>query len=115
MVLHKYVDGVDTIFATMVVPLVNNMLETWLGVIRRGTYQAASEDSRWAYEPVSDLCPYIEPAGDSSNHGSSDEGIKYYENQDYQGHYKVVFFPCSNPRRLRWGDQRALIQLKSGI
>ena len=29
-------------------------------MIRRESYQAASEDSRWAYEPVSDLWPVIE-------------------------------------------------------
>ena len=84
MVLHKYVYWVDTIFATMVVPLVNNMLETWLGVIRRGTYQAAAEDSRWAYEPVSDLWPDIKPDSDSSDDGSSDEVSKYQDNPDDQ-------------------------------
>ena len=36
-------------------------------MIRRESYQAASEDSRWAYEPVSDLWPDMYPDGDSSN------------------------------------------------
>ena len=61
-----------SIFYTMAGPLANNPLEKWLGVIRRGTYQAASEDSRWAYEPLSDIWPDIYPASDSSNDGSSD-------------------------------------------
>ena len=55
MVLHNHVDGADTRSFTMVGPLMNNPLEKWRGVIRRGTYQSAAEDSRWAYEPVSDL------------------------------------------------------------
>ena len=55
MVLHKYVDGADTIFITMEGPLVNNPLGEWIGVVRIVTYQAASEDIRWAYEPVYDL------------------------------------------------------------
>ena len=58
MVLHNHVDGADTIFATMLEPLVNKTLVKWLGVIRRGSYPAESEDSRWAYEPVSNLWPY---------------------------------------------------------
>ena len=49
MVLHKHVDGTDTIFSITAGPLYNNPLEKWLGVIRRGTYQADSEDSRWKY------------------------------------------------------------------
>ena len=49
MVLCKHVDGADTIFTTMSEPLVKNPLGKWLGVIRRGSYQAASEDSRWEY------------------------------------------------------------------
>ena len=47
MALHKHVDGVATIFATILVPLDNNPLDNWLGMIIRGTYQSASEDSRW--------------------------------------------------------------------
>ena len=48
-------------------------LEKWLGVIRRRTYQAASEDIRWAYEKVSDLWPDVEPDIDFSDDGSSYE------------------------------------------
>ena len=66
MVLHKHVDGTDTIFSITAGPLYNNPLEKWLGVIRRGNYQAASKDSRWEYEPVSDLCPDIYPESDYS-------------------------------------------------
>ena len=55
MVLHKHVNGVDTRFSTISGQLAKNMLVEWLGVIRRGTYQAASEDSRWEYEPVYNL------------------------------------------------------------
>ena len=58
MVLHNHVDEAETIFATMTGPLENSPLGKWLGVIIIGTYQAESEDIRWAYEPVSDLCPY---------------------------------------------------------
>ena len=76
MVIHKHVDGVDTRFSTMSVPSVNNPLVKCLGVIRRGTYQAASEDSWWAYESVSDLWPYIEPYSDSSDGESSNKGGK---------------------------------------
>ena len=82
MVLHKYVYGADTIFFSG--PLVNNLLGKWPGVIRRGTYQAASEDSRWEYEPVSDLWTDIEPDSDSINVGSSDYRSKDQENPDYQ-------------------------------
>ena len=68
----------------MPVPLVKNILGKWLRVIRRCSYQAADEDSRWAYELVSDFWPDIEPDSDSSVDGSSDEGIKYQENLDGQ-------------------------------
>ena len=47
MVIHKHVDGSDTKFSTMAVPLVNNPLLKWLGLIITGAYQAAAEDSRW--------------------------------------------------------------------
>ena len=47
MVIQKHVDGVDTRFYTMTGPFVKKPLEKWLGVIIRGTYQAAAEDSRW--------------------------------------------------------------------
>ena len=49
MVLHKHLDGTDTVFFTMSAPLVKENLGEWLRVIRRGTHQAASEDIRWAY------------------------------------------------------------------
>ena len=84
MLLHKHVDGADTRFATIAGTLANNPLEKWLGVIIRGAYQAASEDSRWVYEPVSDLWPDKEPGSDSINDGSGDEGIKDQENPYYQ-------------------------------
>ena len=77
MVIHKHVDGKDTRLSTMTVPLVNNTLEKCFGVIRRGTYQEASEDRRWIYKPVSDLCPDVEPDSDSSIDVSSDEVKKY--------------------------------------
>ena len=66
MVIHKHVDGVDTLFSTMSGPLVNNPLGKWFGVIIRGTYRAASEDSRWSYQPVSDLWSDIKPGSDAS-------------------------------------------------
>ena len=46
MVLHNHVDGADTRFSAMERTLAKNSLGKWLGVIRRGTHQAASEDSR---------------------------------------------------------------------
>ena len=39
MVIHKHVDGVDTIFDTISGTLVNNPLGKYPGVIIRGTYQ----------------------------------------------------------------------------
>ena len=73
MLLHKHVDGANTKFSTMSGPSVNNPLSKNLGLIRRGYYQAAAEDNRWAYEPVSNLWPDIEPDSDSSADGSIDE------------------------------------------
>ena len=73
MVLHNHVDGSDTIFSKMQVPLVNNTMGTWLVVIRRGTYQANDEDIRWSYETVSDLWPDVETDSDSSYNVSGDE------------------------------------------
>ena len=70
IVINKNVDGADTKYHTMEGPLENNPLVKCIGVIRIGTYQAASEDSRWAYEPVSALCPDIEPDSDNSYGGS---------------------------------------------
>ena len=64
MVIKKHVDQAETIFTTMSGPLVNNPLEKWLGVIRRGSYQAADEYRMWAYEPVSDLWTDIYPESD---------------------------------------------------
>ena len=72
MVLHNHVNGAETRFSTMAGPLAKNPFEKWLGVIIRGTYQSASKDSRWAYEPLSDLWLDIEPASESSNDGSCD-------------------------------------------
>ena len=51
-------------------------------MIRRGSYQAADEDIRWAYEPVSDLWPDIEPYSDSSVGGSGYKGSKYQDKLD---------------------------------
>ena len=115
MVIHKHIYGVDTRFSTMERPLEYNPLEEWLGVIRRGTYQAASEDIRWAYEPVSNFWPDIESDSDSSNGGSSDEGSKYQENLEDQEQEEVVLFTHKNPRILRQGDQRAPRQIKIEI
>ena len=86
VVIHKHVDGADTIFSTMPGPLVKNTLGKWLEVIIIGTYQEASEYSRWAYETMSDLWPDIDPDSYSSYDGSSYEEIKYHDNPDYQEH-----------------------------
>ena len=71
MVLNNHVGGVEIIFSTVAGPLMKNPLEKWLGVIIRGTYQEASEYSRWSYEPVYNLWPYIEPDSESSDDGST--------------------------------------------
>ena len=84
MVFHKHVDGANIIFSTMAGPLANNPLEKWIGVIVIGTYQAASEDSRWAYEPVSYLWPDIDHDSDPRDDGSSDKGSKDQKNPDDQ-------------------------------
>ena len=111
MVLHKQIDWADTRFFTMAEPLENNPLGKWIVVIRIGTYQAAFEDSRWAYGPMSGLWPDIDPDSDSSNDESSDELSKDQDNPDYQEQEEVVFFSRRNPRSLRQGDKRSLIQL----
>ena len=112
MVIHKHVDGKETIFTTMSGLFPNNTLVKWLGVIRRGTYKSSSEDSRWAYAPVSDLWPEIEPNSDSRDDGASDEGGKYQENPDDQEQEEAVLATFRNPRRLILGDKRALQLLK---
>ena len=104
MVLHKNVDGADTRFSTMEGPLTNNASGKWIGVVRIGTYRSASEDSRWAYEPVSDLWPDIDPDSDSSDDGSSDTVRKYQENPDDKEKEEVISVPCRNLRRLIRGD-----------
>ena len=55
MVLRKHVDGEYTIFSTMEGPLAKNPLGKFIGVVSRGTYQAACKYSRLEYEPVYDL------------------------------------------------------------
>ena len=84
MVLQNNVDGEDTIFTTMSVPLVKIPLGKWIEIIRRGAYQAEFGDVRWEYELVSNLCPDLEPNSDSSYYGSSDKGSKYQEKPEYQ-------------------------------
>ena len=51
-------------------------------MIRISSYQAADEEIIWAYEPVYDLCPYIEPVSDYSVGGSRDEGFKEQDSLD---------------------------------
>ena len=84
MVIHKNLYGEETIFSTMSGPLVNNPPRKWLVVIRRGTYQAAAEDIRWAYEPVAYFCPDVEPVSDSSDDLSNGELSKDMERPDDQ-------------------------------
>ena len=64
---------------------------------------------------MSDLWTYIESDGDSSDDGLSDEGITDQENPDDQEQEGVLPIPRSNPRRIIWGEQRSLIQIKSLI
>ena len=53
-------------------------------MIRRSSYQEATEDSRWEYEPVSDFWTNIDPYSDYIVDESSDKGKKDQENFDYQ-------------------------------
>ena len=64
---------------------------------------------------MSSLWPDIEPDSDSSDYEESDEGRKYQDKTYYHEQEEVASFPCSNPRRLRQGDKRALQLIKSGI
>ena len=113
VVLHNNLDGIDTRFSNMKRPLVNNTTEKCIGVITRGTYQESSEEIRWEYEPVYALWPYIEPDTDSSVDGSSEKGGKYQENLDDKYQEEVISDPHRNPRRIIWGEQRALRHLKN--
>ena len=105
MVLHKHSDGEDTRFVTMVGPLANNPFGGWFGVIRIGTYQEAYEYIRWAYEPVSALCPDIERDSNSSDYGSIDGVSKDQKNPGDHKQEEVVPVPLRNPSRLRQGDK----------
>ena len=105
MVLHKNVDGVDTIFVTMSVLLMINHIVKWFVLIIIGSYQASSEYIRWAYEPALYLWPDVETDSDSSYYGSSDEGIKYQDNTDGREQEEVVSVMRMNSRRLIWGDK----------
>ena len=84
MVLHKHVDGEDTMLVNMTGPLINYHLGKWIGVIIRGSYQEAAEDPRWEYEPVFDFYPYMDPDSDCIVDGSSHDGKNYQENLDGQ-------------------------------
>ena len=55
-----------------------------------------------------DFWPDMEPDSDSSDGGSSDEGIKDQDNLEDKEREEVVFVPSRNPRTLRWVDKRAL-------
>ena len=102
----KHMYGSYTRFATISGSLVNIPTEKWLGVTRIRIFQAAAEDSKCAYEPVSDLCSDVDPDSDSSGEGSSDKGFKNQGNLEEQKQEELVRVTCRNPRRLRWGDQR---------
>ena len=64
-------------------------------MIRRGSYQAASEDSRWAYEPVYNLWPDIDTDSESIDVGSSDRVIKDQDTLEYQEQEEVILVPFS--------------------
>ena len=49
--------------------LVKNPMVKFLTVIILVTYQAVAENSRWSYEPVTDLWPDVDPCSDSSDDG----------------------------------------------
>ena len=82
MVLYRHIYGVYIRYDTIPGPLVNNSLGKWIGVITRRIYQVAAEDSRWAYELVSDLWPDFKSGSNSKDGESSDEESKYQDNHD---------------------------------
>ena len=59
-----------------------------------------------------DLCPDIEPSIESSDGGSSNKVRKYQYNPEDQEHEEAILVTRRNPRRIKWGDQRALRHLK---
>ena len=79
MVIKNHVYGTDTIFVTMLGPLVINTLRKWLRVIRREAYKESARERRWAYEPVSDFWPYVDPVSNSSDDDSGEERSKDQE------------------------------------
>ena len=83
IIIHKHLDGADTIFDTTEGTFVDNPLGKIIGVVRRGAYKAVSKDIRWEYEPVSDFWPAIEPDSDCSADMSILEESKDQENLDY--------------------------------
>ena len=112
MVLQKYVYGPGTIFYTISVPLLKDTMGKWLGVIRRGTYQAAVGDIRWAYELVSYLWPDVEPDSDSSDDNSGDDGSKYRPNPDHHKQEEMVTVTRRKPMISREVYIKVLIQMK---
>ena len=64
MVSHKHMDGADTRFDTISVPLFNDPMGKCLILIIMVTYQSDSEDSRWYYKQVSEFWPDVDPDGD---------------------------------------------------
>ena len=91
----------------------NNPLGKWIGVIKRGAYQADSEDIRWSYEPVYDLWSDINHDSEYSDDGSTDEGSKDQDNPYDQEPEEVVSVTCIIPRRPRLGEQIALQLIRS--
>ena len=66
MVIHKNLYGEGKIFSTMSIPLANNNMGKYPGLIKRGIYQEDAGYRRQSYEPVSYLWIYIDPRSDSS-------------------------------------------------
>eukprot|EP00978_Attheya_sp_CCMP212_P011561 scaffold28579_cov50-Attheya_sp.AAC.2 len=55
LIFHKMADGADARIGLMEGPLVENALEKWLGVVRRGAYVKAQDDPEWAFEPLASM------------------------------------------------------------
>ena len=81
MVLHS-IDGNDTRFYPLSVPLDTNPLDKWLEVIRGVSYQKSGAEKQWAYESFKTLFIEMVIYSDSINDDESTVGYYYDEYDD---------------------------------
>ena len=74
LVLHNPIDGADTRFYSLSVPLDTNPLDKWLEVIRRGSFQKSGAEKQWAYETVKKIFIEMVIKSDSINDNESTVG-----------------------------------------